>query len=249
MARREVRIIAIALAAGAVWGLMNALVNRRFEGSEIVLLEAFLFVPAWFLGRAVGRPGAGAIAGLAYVGAAIAVYELLPLWGLEANVGDARGTGLSPELFVDGYDAEDIMLISTAIVGALIAAGGSIGRRAEVAPGADPPGPEAVLPTVAGPVYAPYSRPVVAAATLVAALATDAVLAVVFGIWTDPQNVVAGGFAFVALVAGILAARRHAIAAIVVGVLFAAAFAGVQEWEYQQRAGDDADPVDVVWLR
>ena len=161
-------IVGVAAAAGVGWGIVMALVAWLREGSEVVLLQAFILVPAWFFARATREARAGALAGLVLVGAAVYTFELLPMWGVEAALRrEAPGaTAAERDAVTAGVDRDDIALFSTLLVGALVGlAGGLHGARrppepepaaaAVAAPSPPPPPDEPPVPLWAG-----YGRPV-----------------------------------------------------------------------------------------
>ena len=164
---RPIELVGIAAAAGLGWGIVMALVSGVREGAEVVLLQSFMFGPAWFFGRAAGGPAAGALAGFALVFAAVYAFEVLPMWGLEAGL---RREGEIPardvDFVVSQLDRSDIALFSTLLVGALIGMGGGMQGRADAAPGPAPPAPSEPAPAIAlaepeppAPLWAGYGAP------------------------------------------------------------------------------------------
>lgn len=146
------QLAAVAAATGIGWGVVMALVAWLRDGSEVVLLQAWILAPAWFFGRAAGSARAGALAGLAIVGAAVFTYELLPMWGLEVAL---RRELLEPAERAHvalQIDRQDIALFSTLAIGALVGAGGGLrtttraAARRRPAPAAPPPEPPPAAP-------------------------------------------------------------------------------------------------------
>lgn len=257
--------LAVVAAAGGVgWGIVMALVAWHRVGTEIVLLQGWILVPAWLFGRAAGAPRAGALAGFAVVAAAVWTYELLPGWGLEAAIRRENPAPEELDRFVAGFDADDIVLFSTLAIGALLGLGGSLGRKGEgPAPPAPDPQPEP-LPAPPPPLWARFERPQSpapgtavpppppprdprpapagtpwASAFLMAAFATDVCLDRLFGMYTSHQGAVALAFMVAGGVATAWLARRYAIAMVAAGAVLASAFAAVQHAEYHERAGPE----------
>ncbi len=260
---KSLELAGVAAATGIGWGVVMALVALLRQGSEVVLLQAFILVPAWFFGWAVGELRGGALAGLALVGAAVFTYELLPMWGLEARLRRENPTVGPSRLDAETLriDRSDIALLSTLAIGALVGfAGGLHGSRpaadAPTAAAAEPPPPAPQPPPA--PLWAGYGSPQPpqlqpappapppapprprrplpwGAALLMAAFATDWFFERLFGIYSETQRDVALGF----LIAGVLAttwfARRWALLMIVAGAILAAGAASLQDAEYDSR--------------
>ncbi len=144
------QIVGIAASAGVGWGIVMALVAWIRDGAEIVLMQSWIFAAAWLFGRAAGQPRAGALAGLAVVAGAIWTFELLPGWGLESAIRREVVREEDVETVAAQFDRNDIVLLTTMMVGALIGLGGALQRRR-------PPRPEPVtgLPAPPVPVEAP----------------------------------------------------------------------------------------------
>lgn len=152
----------IAASAGIGWGVVMALVAFVRDGSEIVLLQGWIFAAAWFFGRAAREPRAAALAGFAVVAGAVWTYELLPGWGLEAAL---RREGAPPadlESIAARFDADDVVLLSTLAIGALIGLGGALQSRGAVpaaaATAGDAPAP-IEAPPPPPPLWAGFERP------------------------------------------------------------------------------------------
>lgn len=180
------RVIASAAAAGVAYGFAMAWFAWRWQGSELLLMQAPMFAGAWFAGRFAGGLRSGALAGLLVVAAVVWTYELLPGWGFESRIRDDR-TPLSELMEItEGFDAADVVLLTTLLIGALLGAGGALGRwvppmqkprppavatfEPPVAPETalwaeldPPPAPEPVRIAPPIPTEPPTSRPVVSA--------------------------------------------------------------------------------------
>lgn len=248
----------LAALGGIAWGFVMALVAFRWEGGEVVLLQAWILCPAWLLGRAAGRPDAGALAGLAVVASAIWTYELLPGWGLETALARQGAPPTEVSAIALGFDRDDLVLITTHVVGALAGLGGALRPQPEdrppaAEPAAAAPGPD---PALSAPLWArlepaappdPPSPPVPAAparppaplpwgsALLLAALATDFFLDRVFDLYTRPQGLVALAFLAAGVAVAAALARRYAIVMLLAGAILASAFAAIQDAEYGAR--------------
>jgi hypothetical protein len=259
------QLAGVAAATGVGWGVVMALVAWLREGSEIVLMQSWIFIPAWLFGRAAGSPRAGALAGLAVVAGAVWTYELLPGWGLEVALRREIPRPGEREAIASVLDREDIVLLSTLFIGAFVGWGGGLRARAtatapepepEAAPAFAPPVPPAAplwarleaprpepLPELAPPVAPrPERGPRQAsavpwgAALLAAAAGTDVLLDRLFDMYTGPQGGVAIAFLVGGAVAAVWLARRYAVAMLLAGAVLASAFAAVQHAEYNARA-------------
>jgi len=158
------RILLAALAAGILWGFLMALVAWRGDGTEVVLMQGWILAAAFGLGRLAGTPRLGALAGLAVVSGAVWTYELLPGWGLEATLLREGASPAELEFLAARLDADDIVLVSTLMIGALVGLGG--GLRAAGAPrtqDAHDEAPAAVAPTAMveppAPLWAGFGAP------------------------------------------------------------------------------------------
>ena len=253
----------MALAAGIAWGFVMAFLAFRWDGAEVVLVQSWILCPAWLVGRAVGDPRGGALAGLALVAGAVWTYELLPGWGLEAALAARGAQPTESAAVVLQFDREDIVLVSTQVIGALVGLAGGLRVPAPAPEPAVAPEPEpqpAFLPPAPlwarleapAPPEPPAPAPAPAAvraprpaipwgpAFLLAALATDLFLDRLFDMYTRPQGAVALAFLAAGLVVAGALARRYAIAMLVAGLILGSAFAAVQHAEYQDRDGTDA---------
>ena len=133
------QLAAVAAATGIGWGVVMALVAWLRDGTEIVLMQAWILVPAWLFGRAAGSPRSGALAGFALVTGAVYAYELLPGWGLDVML---RREVVRPEerdLIAGVLDREDIALFSTLAIGALVGLGGGLRTGPAVSGEPEPP--------------------------------------------------------------------------------------------------------------
>lgn len=256
------QLVWIATATGVGWGIVMALIAFVRDGAEIVLLQGWIFGAAWLFGRATREPRAGALAGFAVVAAAIWTYELLPGWGVEAAI---RREGVPPaqlEALATAFDRDDIVLLSTMVIGALIGLGGALRPRPAVAaPLPPPPAQVPEAPPPPPPLWAGFERPQPSKellapppppaprapraeragtpwgiALLPAGLATDLCLDRIFDLYSPPQGAVAIGFGLLGLLATGWLARRYAIAMVLAGAILASGFAAVQHAEYERRA-------------
>jgi hypothetical protein len=258
------QLAGIALATGVGWGVVMAFIAFVRDGGEVVLLQAWILVPAWAFGRASGSPRAGALAGFALVTGAVWTYELLPGWGLESALVRAGATPDQLESVSRDFDRDDVVLFSTMLVGALIGLGGSLPARPGP-PRQPAPEPHAFTPPVAQsasppPLWAGFEAPEApridvdpppppppappprsraqtpwAVAFLVAAVGTDVFLGRAFTMYSEPQDAVAAGFAVLGVGAAFWLARRYGIAMVAAGVILAGGFASVQHEEYENR--------------
>ena len=125
MAERERDALIVAPGVGVLWGAFMAFVAWRFDGAEVVLLQGWIFGGAWLCGWAAGRPLTGAVAGLLLVGTAIWTYEALPGWGYEHHLPPGL-QGADRENNIALFDAADIVLWTTHLIGALCGLGGAL---------------------------------------------------------------------------------------------------------------------------
>jgi hypothetical protein len=237
---------------GVAWGVVMALLAFRWEGAEVVLLQGFILCPAWLLGRACGRPVAGAVAGLAVVAGAIWTYELLPGWGLEAALRDQGASPGQLEEVARSFDRDDIVLFTTMLAGALVGLGGGLrapAPRPEPPPAPPPPPAPAAPPLWARldpvpepepeaepppPAPAPSAIPW-SGAFLFAALGTDFFFERLFALYSDQQGLIALVFLLAGAAVTAVLTRRYAVAMLVAGAVLGSAFATIQDAEYDSR--------------
>ena len=149
------QLAGVAVATGIGWGIVMALVAWLRDGSEIVLLQAWILIPAWLFGRAAGDARAGALAGFALVAGAVWTYELLPGWGLDVMLRREIGRPSEREAIAAVLDREDIVLFSTLAIGALVGFGGGGLRSRARAPEPEPEAEPAPVTAFAPPVPPP----------------------------------------------------------------------------------------------
>jgi hypothetical protein len=213
MARRELVVTAAAAAGGAVWGLVMAWVAWRFEGAEIVLLQAWILVACWAVGRLQGRARFGLLAGLTLCAAALWTYEWAPSWGFESFLVAHHTPRGVARAIADQRDNHDIVLWSEIVFGALCGLGGSLSAHPD-----------------------PLRR-MASAATLALALGIDLVI---FQRYYGAYDTGAAGItAFVCAGVGVLSVgaltRRWVALAVMLGALAAFGGAVLENLEYDQR--------------
>jgi hypothetical protein len=170
MAERERAALIVAPFAGLLWGMFMAFLAFRFDGGEVVLLQGFILGGAWLCGWLSGRPATGAAAGLLFVGTAIWTYEILPGWGFEHSLPRLLPIG-DREDVIRGFDAADIVLATTHLVGTLCGLGGGLWASAPDPEDAIPepeqstPAPRPLPPLLERPVEPLWSDATPAAAT------------------------------------------------------------------------------------